>query len=65
VTLYRQQFIGAYGHDDKICAYEGVMALLNAQISEGQKAAGVILFDKEEIGSEGDSGAQARFYRAF
>lgn len=58
-------FIGAYGHDDKICAYEGVMALLNAQISEGQKAAGVILFDKEEIGSEGDSGAQARFYRAF
>ncbi|HQO06115.1 MAG TPA: aminopeptidase, partial [Fervidobacterium sp.] len=23
-------FIGAYGHDDKICAYEGVMALLNA-----------------------------------
>jgi len=23
------------------------------------------LFDREEIGSEGDAGAQARFYRAF
>jgi len=58
-------FIGAYGHDDRICAYEGVMALLNAQTSENQKAVGVILFDREEIGSEGDSGAQARFYKAF
>lgn len=58
-------FIGAYGHDDRICAYQAVMALLNAQISEEKKAAGVILFDREEIGSEGDSGAQARFYRSF
>ncbi|MGB4263530.1 MAG: aminopeptidase, partial [Fervidobacterium sp.] len=33
-------FIGAYGHDDRICAYEGVMALLNAQTSENQKAVG-------------------------
>lgn len=58
-------FIGAYGHDDRICAYQAVMALLNAEISEGQKAAGVVLFDREEIGSEGDAGAQARFYRSF
>ncbi len=56
-------FIGAYGHDDRICAFEGVMALLNAQPKS--KAIGVILFDREEIGSEGDAGAQARFYRAF
>jgi len=56
-------FIGAYGHDDRICAYQGVKALLNAQ--PNAKAVGVILFDREEIGSEGDSGAQARFYRAF
>ena len=58
-------FIGAYGHDDRICAYQAVMALINSQISENQKAAGVILFDREEIGSEGDAGAQARFYRSF
>ncbi len=58
-------FIGAYGHDDRICAYQAVMALLNAEIYEDQKAAGVILFDREEIGSEGDAGAQARFYRSF
>ncbi|MGC8954635.1 MAG: aminopeptidase, partial [Fervidobacterium sp.] len=58
-------FLGAYGHDDRICAYEAIMALLDAHISENQKAAGVILFDREEIGSEGDAGAQARFYKAF
>ncbi|AMW32495.1 aminopeptidase [Fervidobacterium islandicum] len=56
-------FIGAYGHDDRICAFEGVMALLHAQPKN--RAIGVILFDREEIGSEGDAGAQARFYRAF
>ncbi|MGQ9856769.1 MAG: aminopeptidase [Fervidobacterium sp.] len=56
-------FVGAYGHDDRICAYQAVMALLAAEPKE--KAIGVILFDREEIGSEGDSGAQARFYKAF
>ncbi|MEJ5257404.1 MAG: aminopeptidase [Fervidobacterium sp.] len=56
-------FVGAYGHDDRICAYQAVMALLAAEPKE--KALGVILFDREEIGSEGDSGAQARFYKAF
>ncbi|MFN3691409.1 MAG: aminopeptidase [Fervidobacterium sp.] len=61
-------FLGAYGHDDRICAYQAIQALINAQIdkvSENSKAAGVILFDREEIGSEGDSGAQGRFYISF
>lgn len=62
-------FLGAYGHDDRICAYQAVQALLNAQINDynsgNSKAAGVILFDREEIGSEGDSSAQGRFYMSF
>jgi len=58
-----RSFIGAYGHDDRICAYQAIMALLSCEAKS--KAAGVILFDREEIGSEGDAGAQARFYRAF
>ncbi len=57
--------IGAYGHDDRICAYQAIMALINSEVSKDQKAAGVILFDREEIGSEGDAGAQARFYKLF
>jgi len=58
-----RSFIGAYGHDDRICAYQAIIALLSSEVKS--KAVGVILFDREEIGSEGDAGAQARFYRAF
>jgi aspartyl aminopeptidase len=58
-----RSFVGAYGHDDRICAYQAIMALLSCEAKS--KAVGVILFDREEIGSEGDAGAQARFYRAF
>ncbi|MCD6449850.1 MAG: aminopeptidase [Thermotogaceae bacterium] len=57
-----KSFIGAYGHDDRICAYTSLIALIEA--SSG-KNMGIILFDKEEIGSEGNTGAKSRFYMMF
>ncbi|ODN30707.1 aminopeptidase [Fervidobacterium thailandense] len=60
-----ESFIGAYGQDDRICAYQALKAFLEVEARSEGKAAGILFFDREEIGSEGDSGAQARFYLAF
>lgn len=55
--------IGAYGHDDRVCAYPAVTALLAAGTPE--YTAVTILADKEEIGSEGNTGMQSAFLRYF
>jgi aspartyl aminopeptidase len=52
-------FIAAYGHDDRVCAYTSFTALLETVSPE--HAAVVVFFDKEEIGSEGNTSAQSRF----
>ncbi len=49
----------AYGHDDRICAYTSVRALIDAKMID--RASAVLLFDKEEIGSDGLTGAQSEF----
>ncbi len=55
----RSMIIG-YGHDDRVCAYPSLIALVNADM---QKRTGVcILVDKEEIGSVGATGMQSRFF---
>ncbi|MDD3715634.1 MAG: aminopeptidase, partial [Candidatus Marinimicrobia bacterium] len=50
-----RSMIGAYGQDDRVCAY----AALRAIIDEGEPDVSslVLLLDKEEIGSEGAAGA--------
>ncbi len=55
-----RSLIGAYGHDDRICVYTGLRALVDAAHGEGANQA-LILWDKEEIGSEGAAGASSRF----
>jgi aspartyl aminopeptidase len=52
-------FIGGYGQDDRVCAYAAVEALLTA--GELKYSSLVLLSDKEEIGSNGNTGAQGRF----
>ncbi len=50
-----------YGHDDRVCAYPSLIALIN---SGKTKRTGVcILVDKEEIGSVGATGMQSRFLK--
>ncbi len=52
-----RSMVGGYGQDDRVCAYTAVTALLDAQKVE--KPTLIVLFDKEEIGSDGNTGAQS------
>ena len=51
-----RSMIGAYGHDDRVCAYPILTALLDEQDSVHTTMC--ILADKEETGSDGPSGMQ-------
>ena len=55
-----RSMILSYGHDDRVCAYTSLIAMLNSDTRE--KTACCILTDKEEIGSVGATGAQSRFF---
>lgn len=53
---FDRSLIGAYGHDDRVCAYPELTALF--ENADSPHSLIVILADKEEIGSEGVSGMQ-------
>lgn len=55
--------IGAYGQDDKVCAYPALKALTELGIPEHTCC--VFLADKEEIGSEGVTGLRSEAYASF
>ncbi len=52
-------FIGGYGQDDRICAFAALAAVL--ELPEPLYSTLVIFMDKEEIGSDGNTGAKSRF----
>ncbi|MBQ8876596.1 MAG: aminopeptidase [Clostridia bacterium] len=52
--------IGAYGHDDRVCSYPAFTALFDEESDD--KTVMVILADKEEIGSEGNTGMQCALF---
>ena len=56
---FDRALIGAYGHDDKVCAYPALTALIDN--ADSKHSAMVILADKEEIGSDGITGMQSNF----
>ncbi len=53
--------IGAYAHDDRVCAYPGLMAILTTDACD--KTAVCLLTDKEEVGSMGNTGAKSDFMK--
>ena len=53
---FDRSLIGAYGHDDRVCAYPILTALLDGEDTVHTKLC--ILADKEETGSDGPSGMQ-------
>ena len=61
---FDRSLIGAYGHDDRVCGYAGLKALLDLEATPCRTAI-CVLADKEEIGSEGVSGMQSAFFDAF
>ncbi|WP_300774875.1 aminopeptidase [uncultured Desulfovibrio sp.] len=53
--------IGGYGQDDRICVFTALEALLNSRPGRNAPNMAVIFWDKEEIGSDGATGASSRF----
>lgn len=60
---FDSSMIGGYGHDDKVCAYPAVMAAVNTKLPE--QTCITYLTDKEETGSDGNTGMQSDFLRYF
>ena len=55
-----RSMIAGYGHDDRVCAFTSLRALID--VKETEYTACCILVDKEEIGSVGATGAQSLFF---
>ena len=60
---FDRSLIGSYGHDDRVCGYAALKALLD--LGTPCRTAVCVLADKEEIGSEGVSGMQSAFFDTF
>ena len=58
--LDRSMVMG-YGHDDKVCAYTSLRAVLDFEGTPDRTAC-AILVDKEEIGSVGNTGMQSAYF---
>ena len=60
---FDRSLIGGYGHDDRVCAYPAMEAIFSLEAPE--HTAVVVLADKEEIGSDGNTGLASSFFRYF
>ena len=59
--LDRSMILG-YGHDDRVCAFTSVFAMMNLAEEVTERTLCCILVDKEEIGNAGATGAESRFF---
>lgn len=57
---FDRSMIAGYGHDDRVCAYTSLKAILDIETTEYTSCC--ILVDKEEIGSVGATGASSSFF---
>ena len=66
-----RSLVGGYGQDDRVCAYASVKAILDMGKEKGkgkkkrneipERTAACVLFDREEVGSDGPTGVKSRF----
>lgn len=55
-----RSMISAYGHDDRVCSYVGLASIL--ELSDVETTACAMFMDKEEVGSQGNTGSQSRYF---
>ncbi len=60
---FDRSLIGSYGHDDRVCAYPAAMAAFATENPE--YTAITVLTDKEETGSDGNTGLQSSYLKYF
>ena len=59
-----RSLVGAYGQDDRVCSYCAIQALFKMR-KKPEYTCVAFLVDKEEIGSEGNTGAKSKFLESF
>ena len=55
-----RSMVAGYGHDDRVCAYTSLMALIDTPKTKRTTCA--VLVDKEEVGSNGATGAHSNWF---
>ena len=60
---FDRSLVGGYGHDDRVCAYPALQAALDSENPEFTTV--TVLADKEEIGSDGNTGLLCDYLRNF
>ncbi|MBQ8763381.1 MAG: aminopeptidase [Clostridia bacterium] len=60
---FDRSMIGSYGHDDRVCAYPSVMAEIDTVMPEFTSV--TVITDKEETGSDGNTGLHSAFLKHF
>ena len=60
-----RSLIGAYGHDDRVCAYTSMMAELDYTNETPDWTSIVVFADKEEVGSDSNTGLHSSFMEYF
>ncbi len=60
---FDRSLIGAYGHDDKVCAYPAAQAIFDVEAPEYTCL--TVLADKEETGSDGNTGLHSSYMKYF
>ena len=60
---FDKSMIGSYGHDDRVCAYPALMAAIDVKTPE--QTVITVLTDKEEIGSDGNTGMKSLYMYDF
>lgn len=60
---FDRSLIGSYGHDDRVCAYPSIMAAFAA--SAPKHTTVTVITDKEETGSDGNTGLHSAYLKHF
>ena len=60
---FDRSLIGAYGHDDRVCSYPAFKAVTEIELPE--RTIITVLSDKEEIGSDGNTGLNSSYLKYF